>query len=127
MPQIVTLFKALADSNRLRIVNILSQRELCVCDIQSVLGLSQPFVSRHLAYLRRSGLVRDRRDGARVYYSLAQDDAVGLALGPLLRAATQNSAAFQSDLRTLYILASAGELKPGTMEAAQEPYDARAA
>ncbi len=64
------VFKALADANRLRIVNLLLHGELCVCDIQYVLENSQPNISRHLAYLKNSGMVLDRRDGYRVYYRI---------------------------------------------------------
>ena len=71
MMEVETVFKALGDSNRLRIVNLLLHGELCVCDIQYVLENSQPNVSRHLAYLKRSKMVLDRRDGYRVFYRLA--------------------------------------------------------
>lgn len=67
-------FKGLADINRLRIINLLLQGELCGCDIQYVIGNSQSNVSRHLTYLKRSGLVTDRRAGYRVYYQLMKDD-----------------------------------------------------
>lgn len=66
-------FKGLADINRLRIINLLLQGELCGCDIQYVVGSSQSNVSRHLTYLKRSGLVIDRRVGYRVYYRLVPD------------------------------------------------------
>jgi ArsR family transcriptional regulator, arsenate/arsenite/antimonite-responsive transcriptional repressor len=66
-------FKGLADINRLRIINLLLQGELCGCDIQYVVGNSQSNVSRHLTYLKRSGLVVDRREGYRVYYRLMKD------------------------------------------------------
>ena len=56
-------FKGLADQSRLRILNLLLQGELCVCDIRYVLEASQPNVSRHLTYLKSSGLVADRREG----------------------------------------------------------------
>ena len=127
MPQPAALFKALADPNRLRIVNVLSHRDLCVCDLQSVLGLSQPFISRHLAYLRRTGLVRDRREGARVCYSLTLDGALGHALRALLHVAVQDSLTLQSDLRMLHELASAGRLKSGMAGAEVEPFASRAA
>ncbi len=65
------IFKALADANRLRIVNLLLHGELCVCDIQYVLENSQPNISRHLAYLKNSDMVVDRRDGYRVFYRIA--------------------------------------------------------
>lgn len=64
-------FKGLADANRLRIMNLLLNGELCGCDIQYVLEVSQSNISRHLGYLKRSGLVVDRRAGFRVYYRLA--------------------------------------------------------
>lgn len=67
-------FKGLADINRLRIINLLLQGELCGCDIQYVVGSSQSNVSRHLTYLKRSGLVEDRREGYRVYYRLVEND-----------------------------------------------------
>lgn len=71
MLQVETVFKALGDANRLRIVNLLLHGELCVCDIQYVLENSQPNISRHLAYLKRCEMVLDRRDGYRVFYRLA--------------------------------------------------------
>jgi ArsR family transcriptional regulator len=71
MLQLETVFKALGDTNRLRIVNLLLHGELCVCDIQYVLENSQSNVSRHLAYLKRSEIVLDRRDGYRIFYRLA--------------------------------------------------------
>lgn len=63
-------FCGLSDPTRLRIINLLLQRELCGCDIQRLLGVAQPLVSRHLVYLKRSGLVADRRAGFRVFYHL---------------------------------------------------------
>src|SRR5208337_3813613 len=72
MKELEQYFKALADANRLRILNLLLHGELCVCDIQFVLETSQPNVSRHLAYLKNSGLVLDRRDGLRIFYRLAE-------------------------------------------------------
>ncbi len=66
------MFRAFADETRLRLLHLLSRREeLCVCDLQKVLGLSQPKVSRHLAYLRRAGLVTARRQGLWKHYALA--------------------------------------------------------
>lgn len=66
-----TLFKALADGTRLRILGLLQAGEICVCDIHGSLGLPQPTVSRHLAYLRKAGLVLGRKDGLWVHYRLA--------------------------------------------------------
>lgn len=64
------LFKALADTTRLRILGLLLTGEVCVNDIHESLRISQPKASRHLAYLRRSGLVATRRDGLWVHYRL---------------------------------------------------------
>ena len=65
-------FKGLADVTRLRMLNLLLHGELCGCDIQYVLEMSQPNVSRHLTYLKNCGLVLDRRDGPRIFYRLAE-------------------------------------------------------
>jgi ArsR family transcriptional regulator len=64
------LFKALGDRTRLRILALLAAGEVCVCNIHESLTLPQPTVSRHLAYLRRSGLVETRRDGIWMHYRL---------------------------------------------------------
>jgi ArsR family transcriptional regulator, arsenate/arsenite/antimonite-responsive transcriptional repressor len=66
------LFKALADETRLRILGLLLTGEVCVCDIHESLKIPQPKTSRHLAYLRRSGLVETRRSGLWVHYRLGQ-------------------------------------------------------
>lgn len=67
-----TLFKALADETRLRILVLLLDGELCVCEIIAALELPQSTISRHLAYLKNSGWVTDRRQGVWMYYRLAQ-------------------------------------------------------
>jgi len=72
MHKTVELFKALADETRLRILSLLSDGELCVCEITKVLDIGQPKASRHLAVLRQAELVSDRREGMWMYYSLAQ-------------------------------------------------------
>ncbi len=66
-----TMFRAFSDRTRLRILNLLRAGEICVCDIVEVLGASQPLVSRHLAYLRRAGLVVGRKEGLWIHYQLA--------------------------------------------------------
>jgi ArsR family transcriptional regulator len=66
-----TLYRGFADATRLRILNLLAAGELCVCDIVALLRLPQPTVSRHLAYLRRSGLVEARRGWKFAHYRLA--------------------------------------------------------
>jgi ArsR family transcriptional regulator len=69
-PKIDRMFSAFADRTRLRILHLLTRGELCVCDIHDTLKLSQSKVSRHLAYLRESGLVKVRKEGLWKHYSL---------------------------------------------------------
>jgi ArsR family transcriptional regulator len=71
LTQLEQLFKALADATRLRILGLLLGGEICVCHIHESLRISQPKASRHLAYLRRTGLVATRREGLWIYYRLA--------------------------------------------------------
>ncbi len=73
------LFAALADRTRLRLLNLMNGREVCVCYFVEILKQSQPKVSRHLAYLRRAGIVSTRRDGKWMHYSIEQPADVGAA------------------------------------------------
>jgi ArsR family transcriptional regulator len=83
-------------------INLLNEGELCGCDIQYVLNLSQPNVSRHLTYLKRSGLVTDSRQGNRVFYRLnGIDDAEHTALFAYLREAFGTEKVFAQDKRRL--------------------------
>src|SRR5688572_24794085 len=103
--QLVTLentFKALADQTRLRIIGLLRAGEICVCDIHGSLGLPQPTVSRHLAYLRRTGLVAGRKEGLWVHYSLAQlPDPVIQAVLDAVKHAIGHVGAHERDKRRL--------------------------
>jgi len=103
MRELVQLFKALSDQTRLRILNLLFKTgEMCVCDIQRVLDQSQPKISRHLAYLKYSGLVEDRREGQWIIYSLlSPQDPRRQALFNFLKMAFSQHQIFQEDLRTL--------------------------
>ena len=75
MKNTAQVFKALSDETRLRIMGLLiAGEELCVCDIIAALDLPQSTVSRHLAYLRNSGLLEDRRQGVWMYYRINQDN-----------------------------------------------------
>ena len=65
------MFRAFSDRTRLRILNLLRPGELCVCDLVRVIGAPQPKISRHLAYLRKAGLVRARKEGLWAYYQLS--------------------------------------------------------
>lgn len=81
------IFKALADENRLRILTLLLEGELCVCEIMAALDLPQSTVSRHLAYLRNHGWVKDSRRGVWIYYRFnAGEGELIQALQPVLQA-----------------------------------------
>jgi ArsR family transcriptional regulator, arsenate/arsenite/antimonite-responsive transcriptional repressor len=79
LPALEQLFRALADDTRLRILALLSAGEVCVCHIHGALDLPQPTVSRHLAYLRKSGLAAARREGLWMHYSLQMPTDPGAA------------------------------------------------
>lgn len=70
------VYKALADETRLRLLALLRDGEVCVCDLHASLRLPQPTISRHLAYLRRAGLVEARRSGVWMHYRLAATSPV---------------------------------------------------
>jgi ArsR family transcriptional regulator len=70
-------FRALADESRVRLLNLLLEGEICVCELSEVLTLPQPSISRHLIYLKRAGLVTMRQDGKWRHYSIP-DDVNGL-------------------------------------------------
>jgi len=72
MKKELSLFKGLSDETRLRIMILLSIKELCVCQLEWALELTQARVSRHLTVLKNAGLVQDRRDGLWIYYSLTK-------------------------------------------------------
>jgi ArsR family transcriptional regulator len=72
-------FKALSDSNRLRILNLLSEKSLCVCEIAAVLGLAVSTASKHLSILRDAGFITDQKDAKWVNYSLAVQSGSSLA------------------------------------------------
>jgi ArsR family transcriptional regulator, arsenate/arsenite/antimonite-responsive transcriptional repressor len=108
------VFKALADKTRLRILALLGNNEVCVCHLHDSLGLPQPTVSRHLAYLRRSGLVAVRRDGVWMHYQVSRtldplvQRVVDAAIDALrhLPATTQDRKQFQRSFGRLYVLDS---------------------
>ena len=109
--ELESLFRALADKTRLRILALLGNNEVCVCHIHDSLGLPQPTVSRHLAYLRKSGLVAVRRDGVWMHYQVSRSlspviqDIVAAAVAALqqLPATTQDRKQFQRSFGQLYV------------------------
>jgi ArsR family transcriptional regulator len=73
------LFAALADRTRLRLLNLMNGKEVCVCYFVEILGQSQPKISRHLAYLRRAGIVAARREGKWMHYKIVVPKHAGAA------------------------------------------------
>jgi len=73
------LFAALADRTRLRLLNLMNGKEVCVCYFVEILGQSQPKISRHLAYLRRAGVVAARREGKWMHYRIVVPSHAGAA------------------------------------------------
>ena len=108
-------FKALADRTRLRILALLGNNEVCVCHIHDSLGLPQPTVSRHLAYLRRSGLVAARREGVWMHYrvSTSLDPAVQQVVNAAVEALTavpttaRDRRQFDKSFGQLYVIETA--------------------
>jgi len=94
------LFKGLAEPTRLRIVVLLLERELCVCDLMAVLRLPQSTISRHMSRLKAAGLARDRRDGKWVYYRL-EESAVVNNLRSFLRRNFADAEPYTNDLMML--------------------------
>ncbi len=103
-------FRGLSDPTRLRIMNLLLRSELCGCDLQRALEIPQASASRHLIYLRRSGLVLDRREGYRVYYRLAEGGSLR-SLYAYLRHELRRI--FSSDLERLQRLQAAAPAPAG--------------
>ncbi len=78
MDKDLAVFKACSDATRLRILFLLTERELCVCEIMAVLDMPQGKISRHLAVMKQGGLLTTRRDGVWIYYALATDSSIAL-------------------------------------------------
>ena len=97
-----TLLQALADRTRMRLLNLIPHGEICVSYFVEIFDEPQPKISRHLAYLRRSGLVQTRREGKWMHYSLAKprDQANARVLDAVL-AGLENDRDMQRDLKKL--------------------------
>jgi ArsR family transcriptional regulator len=97
-----SLFAALADTTRLRLLNLMAGREVCVCYFVEILRQGQPKISRHLAYLRKAGIVIARRDGKWMHYRISppNDDAASSILDATI-ASFRNDKQMQADLAKL--------------------------
>lgn len=96
------LFSALADPTRLRLLNLMAGREVCVCFFVEILGQPQPKISRHLAYLRSAGIVRARREGKWMHYRIEWPSDAGAVsiLEAVLRSFVKNKE-MQADVARL--------------------------
>lgn len=101
-PELARLFAALADTTRLRLLNLIAGREVCVCYLVEVLRQSQPKISRHLAYLRKAGVVQARREGKWMHYRLSKpESAEAEAILAAVLAALQRERPMQTDAAKL--------------------------
>ncbi len=115
------LFKALADRTRLRLINLMGADEICVCFLVEVLKINQPKISRHLAYLRRAGVVAARREGKWMHYRIIEpkDQHAARIFGEV-RAWLRNNAATQRDRARLTKICCAPRL-PVQLQKAPRP------
>jgi ArsR family transcriptional regulator len=125
-PDLIRLFQALGDSTRLRLLNLMSAGEVCVCYFVEILDETQPKISRHLAYLRRAGLVAARRDGKWMHYRMVipQDPAQAEVLKTVLHVVASNPK-MQHDRAALERVCCAVRL-PASLQNAPKPELSRA-
>lgn len=115
------LFKALADRTRLRLINLMGDDEVCVCFFVEVLKLNQPKISRHLAYLRRAGVVAARREGKWMHYRIVEPpDSRAANIFREVRASLANDAGMKRDRARLAQVCCAPQL-PVQLQKAPRP------
>jgi len=115
------LFKVLADRTRLRLINLMSDDEVCVCFFVEVLKLNQPKISRHLAYLRRAGVVAARREGKWMHYRIVEPPEPRAAnIFREVRASLTNDAGMNRDRARLAQICCAPQL-PVQLQKAPRP------
>ena len=100
MKKLEEIIKALADGTRLRMVNLIMQRELCVCQMQVLLDMSQPRISRHAHILFDAGIIKQRKDGQRVFYSVNYNNELN-ALFDYLKQQFGNEPVYVNDIKKL--------------------------
>jgi len=102
MKDILKLFKLLSDETRLRILMLLTEKELCVCQIMGVMGISQPLVSRNLSLLNNAGLLGLRRDGKLIFYAVNSHlpEASAKTIG-LIKEQLRDNETLKRDLKSL--------------------------
>src|SRR5207302_10975547 len=105
------LFSALADRTRLRLINLIGDSEACVCFLVEILKISQPKISRHLAYLRRAGVVTARREGKWMHYRLTEPpDEHAARIFREVRTSLSEHPELQRDRQTLLKICCAPQL-----------------
>jgi ArsR family transcriptional regulator len=115
------LFRALADRTRLRLINLMGEDEVCVCFLVEALKLTQPKISRHLAYLRGAGLVAARREGKWMHYRLATPpDPRAAAIFTAVRSGLSGDSVMQSDRSRLVKLCCSSTV-PAPLKRAPKP------
>lgn len=115
------LFRALADRTRLRLLNLIGEDEVCVCFFVEVLRTNQPKISRHLAYLRKAGVVSARRDGKWIHYRVVEPpDEHAVNIFREVRTSLQNDPAMQQDRARLAQICCAQQL-PVQLQKAPRP------
>lgn len=100
MDMITDVLKALSDETRLRIINLLYEQELCVCDLMETLQIPQAKASRHLGCLKNAGLVKDRKQAQWAYYCLSKDEKLTF-IDSLVHDNLRAMEPYKTDLMTL--------------------------
>ena len=114
-------FLALADRNRLRLLNLMGDDEICVCFFVEILQMPQPKVSRHLAYLRRAGIVDARREGKWIHYRMTfPKDEHAMRVLTEVRTWSSNDQEMQRDRQRLFKVCCAPQM-PVTLQGAPRP------
>src|SRR2546423_7482896 len=117
------LFSALADRTRLRLISLIGDSEVCVCFLVEILKISQPKISRHLAYLRRAGVVTARREGKWMHYRLTEPpDEHAARIFREVRTSLSEHPEFQRDSEKLEKVCCAVQL-PVPLRRAPRPVD----
>jgi len=102
MNRVVNIFGLLSDKTRVRILLLLQRKELCVCQLMGVLGISQPLVSRNLSLLSSAGLLDERREGKMIFYSIKKNmQPAWASLLKILKEELRSDVTFKSDLKSL--------------------------
>ncbi len=102
MRDLTEIFKLLTDEHRVRILMLLDKKELSVCQLMGIIGISQPLVSRNLSLLYKSGFLEERRDGKLRFYNISKDlSGDRMAVLSLLRHLVKSNKKYKDDLLTL--------------------------